>query len=72
MRRPRSIWLAGIVEHIRGGLDNGFAEAINDRVQAAKVRAKEYGTYADLITMSYIVSAKLKHVPKDPWLQPAH
>ena len=63
--------LAGIVEHFRSGLDNGFAEAINGRVQAAKVRAKGYGTDAHLITISYLVCAKLKHLPKNPWLHPA-
>ena len=62
--------LAGIVEHFRSGLDNGFAEAINGRVQAAKVRAKGYGTDAHLITISYLVCAKLKHLPKNPWLNP--
>ena len=44
--------LAGIVEHFLSGLDNGFDEAINGRVQACKVRAKGYGTDAHLITMS--------------------
>ncbi len=33
---------AGILEHFRSGLNNGFAEAINGRVQAAKARAKGY------------------------------
>ena len=63
--------LAGIVEHFRSGLDNGFAEAINGRVQAAKIRAKGYGTDAHLITIAYLVCVKLKHLPKSPWLHPA-
>ena len=63
--------LAGILEHFRSGLNNGFAEAINGRIQAAKVRAKGYGTDAHLITISYLVCAKLKHLPKNPWLHPA-
>ena len=63
--------LAGIREHFRSGLNNGFAEAINARVQAAKVRAKGYGTDAHLITISYLVCAKLKHLPKNPWNSPA-
>ena len=44
--------LAGILEHLRSGLNNGFAEAINSRIQATKVRAKGYGTDAHLITIS--------------------
>jgi transposase len=56
---------AGIVEHFRSGLDDGFAEAINGRFQAAK----GYSTGALLITVRYRVCAKLKHLPKSPWLQ---
>ena len=63
--------LAGILEHFRSRLNNGFAEAINGRVQAAKTRAKGYGSDAHLITISYLVCAKLKHLPKNPWLHPA-
>ena len=58
--------LAGILEPFRCGLNNGFAEAINGRIQAAKVRAKGYGTDAYLVTISYLVGAKLKHLPKNP------
>lgn len=61
----------GILEHFRSGLSNGFAEAVNGRIQAAKARAKGYGTDAHLITISYLVCAKLKHLPKNPWLHPA-
>jgi transposase len=63
--------LTGILEHFRSGLNNGFAEAINGRIQAAKVRAKGYGTDAHLITISYLVCAKLKHLPKNPWIDAA-
>lgn len=63
--------LDGILEHFRSGLSNGFAEAINARIQAAKARAKGYGTDTHLITISYLVCAKLKHLPKNPWLHPA-
>lgn len=59
----------GIVEHFRSGLNNGFAEAINGRIQAAKVRARGYGTNRHIITISYLVCGKLKHLPANPWLQ---
>lgn len=63
--------LAGIIGHFHSGLDSGFAEAIKGRVQAAKVRAKSYGTNEHLINIAYLVCALLKHLPKNPWLQPA-
>lgn len=40
----------GIVEHFRNGLSNGFVEAMNAQIQAAKVRAKGYATERNLIT----------------------
>lgn len=35
--------LTGILEHFRSALSFGFAEAINGRIHAVKVRAKGYG-----------------------------
>lgn len=57
----------GILEHFRSGLSNGFAEGINGRIQAAKARARGYGTDRHLITISYLICAHLKHLPKNPW-----
>jgi len=42
--------LAGILDHFRSRLSNGFAEAINGRVQAAKDAPRAYGSDAHLIT----------------------
>ena len=39
--------------------------------RVVKARAKGYGSDAHLITISYLVCAKLKHLPKNPWLHPA-
>jgi transposase len=61
----------GILEHFRSGLSNGFAEGLNGRIQAAKARARGYGTDRHLITISYLICAHLKHLPKNPWLDPA-
>lgn len=58
---------AGILEHFRSGLSNGFAEGLNGRIQAAKTRARGYGTDRHLITISYLICAHLKHLPKNPW-----
>jgi hypothetical protein len=45
---------------LHSGLNNGFAEAINGCVQAAKAYDEQ------LITVSYLVCGKLKHFPKNP------
>lgn len=61
----------GILEHFRSGLSNGFAEGLNGRIQAAKARARGYGTDRHLIAISYLICADLKHLPKNPWTQAA-
>ena len=62
---------AGILEHFRSGLSNGFVEAMNAQIQAAKARAKGYATTDNLIAIAYLLCAKLKHLPRNPWLAPA-
>lgn len=57
---------AGILEHFRTGLSNGFVEAMNGLIQAAKARARGYATDQRLITMCYLICGKLKHLPKNP------
>lgn len=59
--------LDGIVEHFRSGLSNGFTEAMNGRIQAAKARARGYGTDRHLLTIAYLICSKLCHLPKNPW-----
>lgn len=63
--------LDGILEHFRSGLSNGFAEGLNGRVQAAKARARGYGTDRHLIIISYLICSNLKHLPKNPWTHAA-
>lgn len=60
--------LAGLVEHFRSGLSNGFVEAMNGLIQAAKARACGYRTDRCLITISYLICGKLKHLPSNPWI----
>ncbi|MEB2353493.1 MAG: transposase [Lysobacteraceae bacterium] len=60
-----------MVEHFRSGLSNGFAEAMNGRIQAAKARARGYGTDRHLLTVSYLICSKLRHLPRNPWHHPA-
>lgn len=55
--------LAGILRHFDTGLSNGQVEAFNAQIQAAKARAKGYRTDANLIAISYLLCAKLRHLP---------
>jgi transposase len=59
--------LDGIVQHFRSGLSNAFAESMNALIKAAKARAKGYATTRNLITIAYLLCAKLKHLPRNPW-----
>ena len=56
------------MEHFRSGLSHGFVEAMNAQIQAAKARAKGYATARNLIAMAYLLCAKLRHLPRNPWL----
>ncbi len=60
--------LHGIVEHFRSGMSNGFIEAMNGQIQAAKARTKGYATATNMTTIAYLLCAKLKHLPRNPWL----
>jgi transposase len=59
--------LDGILEHFRTGLSNGFVEAMNSLIKAAKARARGYATDHRLITMCYLLCGKLQHLPANPW-----
>ena len=61
---------AGILEHFRSGLSNASVEAMNAQIQAAKARAKGYATHDNLITIAYLLCARLRHLPRNPWLTP--
>lgn len=63
--------LPGIVQHFVSGLSNGFAESMNSLIQAAKARAKGYATTVNLIAIAYLLCARLKHLPANPWTAPA-
>ncbi|SHF19134.1 transposase, partial [Thermomonas hydrothermalis] len=64
--------LTGILRHFDTGLSNGQVEAFNAQIQAAKARAKGYRTDANLIAISYLLCAKLRHLPRHPWLHAPH
>lgn len=58
----------GILSWFDGHLNNGGVEGTNGLIQAAKARARGYGTVRHLITMSYLVAGKLAHLPAPPFI----
>ena len=48
-------------------LTNGRVEAANAQIQAAKAKARGYGTVRHLITMAYLLAGKLTHLPACPF-----
>ena len=60
----------GILNAFDSRLTNGSVEAVNGRIQAAKAKARGYGTTRHLITMAYLVAGKLTHLPASPFQRP--
>ena len=58
----------GILSWFDGHLNNGGVEGTNGLIQAAKARARGYGTARHLITMAYLVAGKLNHLPAPPFI----
>ncbi len=61
----------GILNAFDSQLTNGRVEAINGLIQAAKAKARGYGTIKHLITVAYLVAGKLTHLPASPFKLPA-
>ncbi len=57
----------GILNAFDSQLTNGRVEGINSLIQAAKAKARGYGTTRHLITISYLVAGKLTHLPVSPF-----
>jgi transposase len=57
----------GILNAFNSKLTNGRVEAVNSLIQAAKAKARGYGTTKHLITISYLVAGKLTHLPASPF-----
>ena len=49
-------------------LTNGRVEAVNLLIQAAKAKARGYGTTRHLITIAYLVAGKLTQLPTSPFV----
>jgi hypothetical protein len=58
---------AGILNAFDSKLTNGRVEGANSLVQAAKAKARGYGTVRHLITIAYLVAGKLTHLPASPF-----
>ena len=58
---------AGIVKAFEADhLHNGYVEAVNSLVQAAKAKARGYGTSKHFIAMCFLIAGKLTHLPANP------
>ncbi len=59
-------WLGIVKSFERSLLHNGYVEAVNSLIQAAKAKARGYGTTEHFIAMSFLIAGKLKHLPVCP------
>jgi predicted enzyme related to lactoylglutathione lyase len=57
----------GILNAFDSKLTNGRVEAANGQIQAAKAKARGYGTVRHLITIADLVAGKLTHLPACPF-----
>jgi transposase len=65
----KSHW-QGIVKSFDAAfLHTGYVEAVNSLIQAAKAKARGYGTTKHFIAMSFLIAGKLKHLPGNPLLK---
>ena len=58
---------AGIVTAFEAAhLHTGYVEAVNSLLQAAKAKARGYGTTRHFIAVSFLIAGKLTHLPGNP------
>ncbi len=53
-------------------LHNGYVEAVNSLVQAARARARGYGTTRHFIAVCYLIAGRLQHLPSSPFTRVVH
>ena len=62
-----SVHWAGIVRAFDAtGLHTGYVEAVNSLLQAAKAKARGYGTTDHFIAMAFLIAGKLTLLPTNP------
>lgn len=59
-------WLGIVKSFEEAFLHNGYVEAVNSLIQAAKAKARGYGTPEHFIAMSFLIAGKLTHLPGNP------
>ena len=57
----------GILKGFDSKLSNGYVEGFNSLIQAAKAKARGYRKPKNLITIAYLLGAKLAHLPASPY-----
>ena len=57
----------GVLRVFETGATGGLQEGINSLIQAAKARARGYGTTRHMIAIAYLLAGKLHHLPKSPY-----
>lgn len=57
----------GVLRVFETGVTGGFHEGANSLVQAAKARARGYGTTRHMIAIAYLLAGKLRHLPPSPY-----
>lgn len=57
----------GVLRVFKTGATGGLQEGTNSLIQAAKARARGYGTTRHMIAIAYLLAGKLHHLPKSPY-----
>jgi len=57
----------GVLRVFETGVTGGLQEGTNSLIQAAKARARGYGTTRHMIAIAYLIAGKLRHLPQSPY-----
>jgi len=57
----------GVLRVFETGNTTALLEGVNSLIQAAKARARGYGTARHMIAIAYLIAGKLRHLPKSPY-----
>lgn len=57
----------GVLRVFETGATTALLEGVNSLIQAAKARARGYGTTRHLIASAYLIAGKLRHLPRSPY-----
>jgi len=57
----------GVLRTFETGATTALLEGVNSLIQAAKSRARGYGTTRHMIAVAYLIAGKLRHLPRSPY-----